>query len=124
MNNNNWRYKITTPEQLEWAIKREWPVMRDYGGIQVTGVLPKDGKIPNLLRFGEEKALYLVPKTIDELEVGDIINDKGTKREVSHLTNKRVFFKTEPCFETSVKKYELSDVQFMPYLPEDIFPKQ
>lgn len=124
MNNNNWRYKITTPQQLEWAIKNRWPVMRDYGGIQVTGVLPPDGKVPNLLRFGEEKALYLVPKNLDELRVGDIIDDKKTKKEVSHVTNKRVFFKIETYFETSFKKYELSDVQFMPYLPSDIFDKE
>lgn len=135
----NWKYKITTPEQLKWAVENKWPVKyKKNFGVLVKGqfesspthvtnaiILEKEG-VPSFFSeevsverngsFSVPKYLYLVPKTVEELKVGDVVM---IDRESFTYHGSNQFKSATRVFSRGGE----SDT-FIPYLPENIFPNQ
>lgn len=158
----NWKYKITTPEQLKWAVENKWPVKyKKNFGVLVKGqfesspthvtnaiILEKEG-VPSFFSekvsverngsFSVPKYLYLVPKTVEELKVGDWILSRQNvpclvdSRDINSLRKYGTveipvypdvdYSEPREATTPQMENLELSH-PFIPDLPEEIFPNQ
>lgn len=118
-------YPITTVEQLEYAVEHKLIMRTRKNRLPVTKGILKAAQ-----KYGVWGNPLLVPKTIEELEVGDVVSIQNVRYVIRQkIKNEYGGFKAtiqgfmNPWQWFSKKKLEDLEIETFPHpLPIDLFP--